>query len=135
MSTYSTCFWINDKRLLGYTNDRGRWQYRYNDMSNRYGYTISYVGSAEPPADIEVGSLIRLSLAHWWKPEDSDDEERCYLQLSGCLIEGHTEEEVLNMIDSLSVKDIENLSAEEKQVVRDDTKKLILKRKENLNYE
>lgn len=91
--TYSTCFWINDKRLLGYTNDRGRWQYRYNDMSNRYGYTISYVGSAEPPADIEVGSLIRLSLAHWWKPEDSDDEERCYLQLSGCLIEGHTEEE------------------------------------------
>lgn len=92
--TYSTCFWINDKRLLGYTNDRGRWQYRYNDMSNRYGYTISYVGSAEPPADIEVGSLIRLSLAHWWKPEESNDEERCYLQLSGCLIEGHAEEEL-----------------------------------------
>lgn len=91
--TYSTCFWINDKRLLGYTNDRGRWQYCYNDMSNRYGYTISYVGSAEPPADIEVGSLIRLSLAHWWKPEDSNDDERCYLQLSGCLIEGHAEEE------------------------------------------
>ena len=91
--TYSTCFWINDKRLLGYTNGRGRWQYRYNDMSNRYGYTISYVGSAEPPADIEVGSLIRLSLAHWWKPEDSNDEERCYLQLSGCMIQGHAEEE------------------------------------------
>lgn len=91
--TYSTCFWVNDNRLLGYTNDRGRWQYRYNDMSNRYGYTISYVGSAVPPADIEAGSLIRLSLAHWWKPEDSNDEERCYLQLSGCLIEGHAEEE------------------------------------------
>ena len=90
--TYSTCFWINDKRLLGYTNDRGRWQYRYSDMSNRYGYTISYVGSAEPPVDIEAGSLIRLSLAHWWKPEDSNDEERCYLQLSGCLIQGKNEE-------------------------------------------
>lgn len=90
--TYSTCFWVNDKSLFGYTNDRGRWQYRYNDMSNHYGYTISYVGSAEPPADIEAGSLIRLSLAHWWKPEDSDDEERCYLQLSGCLIQGHAEE-------------------------------------------
>lgn len=89
--TYSTCFWVNDKRLLGYTNDRGRWQYRYNDMSNRYGYTISYVGSAEPPADIEAGSLIRLSLAHWWKPENSNDEERCYLQLSGCLIQGENE--------------------------------------------
>ena len=89
--TFSTCFWINDKRLLGYKNDRGRWQYRYTDMSNQYGYTISYVGSAEPLDTIESGSLVRLSLAHWWKPEDSDDEERCYLQLSGCLIEGKDE--------------------------------------------
>lgn len=89
--TFSTCFWINDKRLLSYKNDRGRWQYRYTDMSNQYGYTISYVGSADPLDTIEPGSLVRLSLAHWWKPEDSDDEERCYLQLSGCLIEG-TEE-------------------------------------------
>jgi hypothetical protein len=60
-------------------------------MSNRYGYTISYVGSVDPLDTIEPGSLIRLSLAHWWKPEDSDDEERCYLQLSGCLIEGNEE--------------------------------------------
>ena len=89
--TFSTCFWINDMRLLGYKNDRGRWQYRYTDMSNRYGYTISYVGSAEPLDTIEPSSLVRLSLAHWWKPEDSDDEERCYLQLSGCLIEGKDE--------------------------------------------
>ena len=89
---YSTCFWINDKRLLGYES-RGRWQYRYNNMSNMYGYTISYVGAGEPLDTIEEGSLIRLSLAHWWKPEDSDDEERCYLQLSGCLIQGKSEEE------------------------------------------
>lgn len=93
--TYSTCFWINDKRLLGYKNDRGRWQYRYNDMSNRFGYTISYVGSAEPPAAIEPGSLIRLSLAHWWKPEDSNDDERCYLQLSGCLIQVENEDRIV----------------------------------------
>lgn len=96
---YSTCFWINDKRLLGYNNDRGRWQYRYTDMSNRYGYTISYVGSAEPLDTIEPGSLIRLSLAHWWKPEDSDDEERCYLQLSGCLIQGKSEETKAHPVD------------------------------------
>ena len=89
---YSTCFWINDKRLLGYES-RGRWQYRYNNMSNRYGYTISFVGADEPLDTIEEGSLIRLSLAHWWKPEDSDDEERCYLQLSGCLIQGKSEGE------------------------------------------
>lgn len=96
---YSTCFWINDKRLLGYNNDRGRWQYRYTDMSNRYGYTISYVGSAEPLDTIEPGSLIRLSLAHWWKPEDSDDDERCYLQLSGCLIQGRSEETETRSVD------------------------------------
>ena len=92
---YSTCFWINDKILLGYYNDRGRWQYRYTDMSSGYGYTISYVGSEEPMDTIEPGSLVRLSLAHWWKPEDSDDDERCYLQLSGCLIPGKTEEMTL----------------------------------------
>lgn len=90
---YSTCFWINDKRLLGYYDSRGRWKYRYNNMTNMYGYTISFVGTEEPLDTIETGSLIRLSLAHWWKPEDSDDEERCYLQLSGCLIQGKSEEE------------------------------------------
>ena len=92
---FSTCFWINDKRLLGYTNSHERWQYRYPDISNQYGYTITHVGSAEPPATIEPGSLIRLSLAHWWKPEDSDEEERCYLQLSGCLIEADPAEQAL----------------------------------------
>ena len=94
---YSTCFWINDKRLLGYNDSRGRWKYRYNNMSNMYGYTISYVGAGEPLDTIEEGSLIRLSLAHWWKPEDSDDEERCYLQLSGCLIQGKSEEEKISV--------------------------------------
>lgn len=89
---YSTCFWVNDRRLIGYNNERGRRQYRYNDMSNMYGYTISYVGAAEPPSNIEAGSLIRLSLAHWWSPDDSNDEERCYLQLSGCLIQGKADE-------------------------------------------
>ena len=95
---YSTCFWICDKRLLGYES-RGRWQYRYNNMTNRYGYTISYVGAAEHLDTIEAGSLVRLSLAHWWKPEDSDDEERCYLQLSGCLIQGKGEAEIISPID------------------------------------
>lgn len=101
--TYSTCFWINDKQLLGYKNNRGRWQYRYIDMSNRYGYTISYVGSAEPLDTIEAGSLIRLSLAHWWKPEDSNDEERCYLQLSGCLIERVGEGDAIDATSMVNV--------------------------------
>ncbi len=33
--------------------------------------------------DIPAGTLIRVSLARWWKPEDVDMEERCYVQLSG----------------------------------------------------
>ena len=107
--TFSTCFWINDKRLLGYKNDRGRWQYRYTDMSNQYGYTISYVGSAEPLDTIESGSLVRLSLAHWWKPEDSDDEERCYLQLSGCLIQNESKKNIeTSEIIKLPLADIED---------------------------
>ena len=96
---YSTCFWINDKRLLGYYDSRGRWKYRYNNMTNMYGYTISFVGTEEPLDTIEAGALIRLSLAHWWKPEDSDDEERCYLQLSGCLIQGKGDEKIGASID------------------------------------
>ena len=51
---HSTCFWICDQDIA------------------RKNY----------PADIiPKGSLIRLSLAHWWSPDDT--EERCYLQLSG----------------------------------------------------
>jgi hypothetical protein len=26
---------------------------------------------------------MRISLARWWKPDDSELSERCYLQLSG----------------------------------------------------
>ena len=34
---------------------------------------------------IPAGTLVRVSLARWWRPEDSEPnfEERCYLQLSG----------------------------------------------------
>lgn len=46
---------------------------------------IPYVGF-EPAVDlIPKGTLVRVSLARWWRPHDSppDMEERCYLQLSG----------------------------------------------------
>lgn len=113
---YSTCFWINDKRLLGYES-RGHQKYRYNNMTNQYGYTISYVGEAEPLDTIEVGSLIRLSLAHWWSPEDSDDEERCYLQLSGCLIEApkftDVSAELSNNEENIEIKSFTPIPAKE----------------------
>lgn len=37
----------------------------------------------QTPLDyIPQGTVLRMSLANWWKKGDSD-EERCYLQLSG----------------------------------------------------
>lgn len=83
---YSTCFWICD-RIVKRSDFKGKVRYNYNDGIRNWGYNISYVGLADPTDIIPAGSLIRLSLAHWWSPSDSEDEERCYLQLSGCLCE------------------------------------------------
>lgn len=43
---------------------------------------VIYVGAQRPiPVVVAVGSLVRLSLARWWAPEDQ--EEACFLQVSG----------------------------------------------------
>jgi len=42
-----------------------------------------YVGFEPKVNLIPAGTLMKISLARWWKPEDSDMSERCYLQLSG----------------------------------------------------
>lgn len=78
----SVCFWIADKDITRSDyNDKIR--YNYDDGSRRWGYNISYVGFSAPVENIPQGTLIRMSLAHWWCPDDSDVEDRCYLQLSG----------------------------------------------------
>ena len=79
----STCFWICDKEIRRHDyNEKVR--YHYHNGTRQWGYNITYVGLEENPAQsIPQGTLVRLSLAHWWSPEDSDTEERCYLQLSG----------------------------------------------------
>ena len=41
------------------------------------------MGFAPKINKIPAGTLIRISLARWWKPDDVDIEHRCYLQLSG----------------------------------------------------
>jgi hypothetical protein len=80
---YSTCFWICDREIRRHDfNEKIR--YNYNDNTRQWGYNIPFVGLEENPAQIiSRGTLIRLSLATWWKPENSEVEERCYLQLSG----------------------------------------------------
>ena len=51
------------------------------------------------------------------------------------LNDGFTEDEVYEMINSLLPEGMENLTEEQKIIIRNDAKKLIKKRKENLNYE
>ena len=79
----STCFWICDREMRR-SDYNGKIRYCYQDGVRRWGYNISYVGLENNPAHIiPRGTLMRLSLAHWWSPEDTNVEERCYLQLSG----------------------------------------------------
>lgn len=77
----SVGFWISNKDLVLDEDDK---HYTY-ESDNRFATSkrFPYVGF-EPKVDrIPAGTLMRMSLARWWKPEDSDINERCYLQLSG----------------------------------------------------
>ena len=72
---FSVCFWRPDAPLYK-SEFMGRVRYRFN------GNNISYVGFQEPVNIIPAGTLLRMSLANWWSPDDIT-EKRCYLQLSG----------------------------------------------------
>lgn len=77
----SVGFWVSDKELT--LNEDGK-HYNYPSTS-AFNQTkrIPYVGFAPKMNVIPQGTLMRISLARWWKPEDSELPERCYLQLSG----------------------------------------------------
>lgn len=78
MPDNSVGFWIPDKDLNSNQND-GRVRYSYPHWRS-----LPFVGYQDPVNKIPAGTLIRVSLARWWVPEDAaGDEERCYLQLSG----------------------------------------------------
>jgi phospholipase C len=74
----STGFWLPDQELQK-VDYSGKIYYRYGL------HELSYVGTAQSIAVIPAGTLVRVSLARWWKPKDAADDfpERCYLQLSG----------------------------------------------------
>lgn len=79
--SYSTLFWRADRPLLRDTTSK-RIRYRYPTETG--GHTLTFVGFQEPIAEIPAGTLLRISLAHWWQPPDDPTiEPRCYLQLSG----------------------------------------------------
>ena len=77
----SVGFWTPDMNLPGdYTPGMTSFYYRYES------FRIPYVGVAHPPPQrIAAGTLVRVSLARWYKPRDAaaDYPERCYLQISG----------------------------------------------------
>ena len=78
---YSTTFWRPDQPLLRDTEGK-RVRYRYPTETG--SCTFTFVGFQEPLEVIPAGTLVRVSLAHWWRPEDTlDAEECCYAQLSG----------------------------------------------------
>lgn len=77
----ATAFWLPSTVLKLSTDDRGKQGY-YSPYSQHH---LSYVGLAPAIPQINVGQLVRVSLAGWWRPSNSDPtfEERCYGQLSG----------------------------------------------------
>ena len=79
--SYSTVFWKPDQPLTRDTEGR-RIRYRYPTENG--GCTLTFVGFQESLETIPAGMLLRVSLAHRWKPKDQPDaEERHYAQISG----------------------------------------------------
>jgi hypothetical protein len=86
----STGYWLPDRSLSlnkplipDMQNDKHHYEMlRIADNKRPAMFSIKYVGFAEPINKIPAGTLVRVSLARWWRPTETS-EERCYLQLSG----------------------------------------------------
>ncbi len=78
----STAFWTPAQPLQRDVEGK-RIRYRY--PTDDGGRTLTFVGFQEPIEVIPAGVLLRVSLAHWWRPKDAAPEEelRCHVQLSG----------------------------------------------------
>lgn len=75
----SVGFWISNKDL-----ELIEKHYYYPGLFKLMpGKRLHYVGFEATVNIIPAGTLIRVSLARWWKPDDTYIAERCYLQLSG----------------------------------------------------
>jgi len=78
---FSTMFWQPDKPLVR-DDDGKRIRYRYPTEDG--GRTLTFTGFQEPIPKIPAEATVRVSLAHWWRPDEMNDGEyRCYVQLSG----------------------------------------------------
>lgn len=83
----SVGFWRPDRTLVCQENDY-RVYYYYGTIGladwqgNPLSVRLRYVGVAPSIEKLPAGTLVRVSLARWWRSM-WDGEERCYLQLSG----------------------------------------------------
>jgi hypothetical protein len=77
---HSTGFWKTSRELTLYHNQDGKKRYRYEHPLIQFN--VPFVGNQDALEVIPPNTLIRLSLARWWK-KDHYTEDRCYLQLSG----------------------------------------------------
>lgn len=78
---FSTMFWRPDQALC--RDETGK-RIRYRYPCPESGSTLTFVGFQEPAETIPAGALVRVSLAHWWRPDnDPEAELRCFVQLSG----------------------------------------------------
>lgn len=88
---YSTIFWRTDQPLARDTEGR---KVRYRYPTENGGCTFTFAGFQKPPEVLPTGTLLRVSLAHWWKPKDIPEVgERCYAQISGWFLEEGKEKE------------------------------------------
>ena len=87
---YSTLFWRTDQPL---TLDRELRKLRYRYPTENGGYTLTFVGFQKTLETIPPGTILRISLAHWWRPENTQHVDlRCYVQVSGWFLEEETQD-------------------------------------------
>ena len=83
MPEQSVGFWVADNALTKKEYNGVRYNY-----PNTNGWrSLKFVGFDTPVNIIPAGTILRVSLARWWK-QDENTEERCYLQLSGWYLNG-----------------------------------------------
>jgi ATP-dependent DNA helicase RecQ len=77
----STMFWLSDQPLR---LDSGGKRIRYRYPTADGGRSLTFVGFQEPLPELPAGTILRVSLAHPWRPKEHPEEEsRCFAQLSG----------------------------------------------------
>jgi hypothetical protein len=76
----SVGFWLPDRPLARVTEGETV-RFRY---PSRYGVrSLTYVGFDPAPEVLRARTLLRVSLARWWRGPSGMEQPRCYLQLSG----------------------------------------------------